>query len=293
MDCERAELLIHHYQLGLPDADPGANLDRHLDACYECCAKLSAYGEGIARLARSVPQIQAPVRVRQALLARIDRGGHQKASPYVQVWRLAAVWSAIKGASVSRKGATTLFVAASLLLGGIWINQDQDAGSSGAAVDSPQLANLSGSDHPSESLALERPGHMETATAVAELVNARQHSAYGSVGVKRLPGISVSKLQGTIKATGARGVLIASDGRAMLLALNLPPLPRDKVYQIWLVKAGIVFNAGLFTVDATGYGQTVIIPYLSLAEYDGIGITIEPAKGSLDPTGVSVLQGDL
>ena len=55
----------------------------------------------------------------------------------------------------------------------------------------------------------------------------------------------------------------------------------------------LIINASFLSIDRTGYGQTIIIPYLSVADFDGIGITIEPASGSADPTGESVLQGDL
>jgi len=46
-------------------------------------------------------------------------------------------------------------------------------------------------------------------------------------------------------------------------------------------------------VDSTGYGQTVIIPVAPFWEFEVAGITIEPAGGSIDPTGVNVLKGDL
>ena len=52
-------------------------------------------------------------------------------------------------------------------------------------------------------------------------------------------------------------------------------------------------SAGWFTVDSTGYGQTVIIPVAPFWEFDAAGITIEPSGGSIDPTGVSVLSGEL
>ena len=75
--------------------------------------------------------------------------------------------------------------------------------------------------------------------------------------------------------------------------MNLRPLPPDRVYQVWLVKDGRRYNGGYFTVDSSGYGQTLIFPYASIAEFEGIGITIEPIGGSSGPTGISVLKGDL
>ena len=81
--------------------------------------------------------------------------------------------------------------------------------------------------------------------------------------------------------------------RALLLVVDLPPLPSDKVYQVWLIKGHTKYNAGWFTVDSTGYGQTVIIPVAPFWEFEAAGITIEPVGGSIGPTGVNVLKGDL
>ena len=75
--------------------------------------------------------------------------------------------------------------------------------------------------------------------------------------------------------------------------VDLPPLPRGMVYQVWLIKGSLMHSAGWFTVDSTGYGQTVIIPVAPFWEFDAAGITIEPRGGSIDPTGVSVLSGEL
>ena len=198
-------------------------------------------------------------------------------------------WKPIR---VSQKGAAALFMGVSPLISGIWLNQ----------VLEPASPNTDNTDAPPSQLPrlanrgsrlIESWTPAETATAVAKLVNVQRNPDYNGLGVSPPPGTSISMLRGTMGSIDARGLLIESGGKAILLTLNLPPLDGDKVYQVWLVKSGNVVDAGLLTVDASGYSQTVIIPYSALAEYDGIGITIEPARGSHDPTGVSVLQGDL
>lgn len=295
MDCDRIELYLPLYLLGTLGAEPSTSLERHLDACETCSARLRAYGETATHLAHSLPRLQAPERIRQALMRRVDTEcGPRITSPYNQVWRFAAIWAAVRSVSVSQKRSAALFVAMSLVVGGVWLNQASDPASSDVDARPLQLARLA-----TRGSSLNEPfGPAGTATAVAVLVNARRVRAHGGPGLLPVPrtsplGTSLSMLRGTAGAVEARGVLIASDGKAILLALNLPPLAGDKVYQIWLVNSGNVVDAGILTVDATGYGQTVIIPFSSLADYDGIGITIEPARGSADPTGVSVLQGDL
>jgi anti-sigma-K factor RskA len=109
------------------------------------------------------------------------------------------------------------------------------------------------------------------------------------------PNSSVNMLWSSQQSASARGMMfMSSDGRIGILAvLDLPPLPDDLVYQIWLIKDGMRTSIGTFTVDASGYGQTVIQLVAPVGEFDAIGITVEPAGGSSDPTGDQVLVGDL
>ena len=88
--------------------------------------------------------------------------------------------------------------------------------------------------------------------------------------------------------------MVSSAGtEAVLLAFNLPLLPVEHEYKIWLIKDGQKYGVGSFTVDSTGYGQAVIIPVTPFTEFEGIGITGEPIGDNADPTGTSVLKGDL
>ena len=78
---------------------------------------------------------------------------------------------------------------------------------------------------------------------------------------------------------------------ALVLVVDLLLLPADKVYQAWLMKGRAKYKAMWFTVDSTGYRQTVIIPVTPIWEFEAAGFTIEPAGGSVDPTGVNTLKG--
>ena len=130
---------------------------------------------------------------------------------------------------------------------------------------------------------------------VMAAIKTQQDMTYKARGMSTNPGSSVSLLRRTGAWTSARGVMMVSQTgtNALLLVVDLPLLPADKVYQAWPMKGRAKYNSGWFTVDSTGYGQTVIIPVAPLGEFEAAGITIEPAGGSNDPTGVSVLRGDL
>ena len=84
-----------------------------------------------------------------------------------------------------------------------------------------------------------------------------------------------------------------TSNRGLLLVTDLPVLPSDRIYRVWLMRNGVKYDAGWFTVDPLGYGKTVIIPFAPFTQFDGMGITIEPRGGSGVPTGVNVLKGDL
>lgn len=77
---------------------------------------------------------------------------------------------------------------------------------------------------------------------------------------------------------------------AILILSNLPELKKSETYQIWLIQPddGRV-SAGLFEVNHDG---SITIASLasrdSLQAYTGIGVTIEPAGGSDQPTGPKV-----
>jgi len=77
-----------------------------------------------------------------------------------------------------------------------------------------------------------------------------------------------------------------------LIIRNLPPPPAGKAYQLWLIRPnGVRDNGGLFTG-----GDTVVLPVKPPTDwhtYQGVGVTIEPAKGSPSPTGPRVLNGGL
>jgi anti-sigma-K factor RskA len=109
------------------------------------------------------------------------------------------------------------------------------------------------------------------------------------------PDRSVNLLWSASQTASARGMIFMSnDGRIGLLAvLDLPPLPDDQVYQIWLIKGGSRISGGTFTVDSSGYGQTILQLVAPVGEFDAIAITVEPAGGSNDPTTDQVLVGDL
>jgi anti-sigma-K factor RskA len=92
------------------------------------------------------------------------------------------------------------------------------------------------------------------------------------------------------------GSLLLDKERNMvaLIVWNMPPLQEDKTYQIWLIDPqGGRVSAGLFRPENNqAYTTQVVFPDQSLADFTGVGVTIEPAGGSDQPTGERVFRVD-
>ena len=94
------------------------------------------------------------------------------------------------------------------------------------------------------------------------------------------------------RATGY--VLISADGDSGALVVDgLPPLAKSQQYQLWLIRDGQRTSGAVFSTDERNYGGTRIRAPRSLLDYSSVGITIEPAGGSPQPTGPKVLGGSL
>jgi Anti-sigma-K factor rskA len=79
---------------------------------------------------------------------------------------------------------------------------------------------------------------------------------------------------------------------ACLVIQGLPALPSDKVYQVWLVERGEHTSGGVFEARE-GNGWVLVRSNEPLADYDVVGVTIEPRGGSDGPTSPPVLQGQI
>ena len=108
-------------------------------------------------------------------------------------------------------------------------------------------------------------------------------------------GMRAVPLSATDSAPNATGfVLISADGDDGALVVDgLPPLGESQEYQLWLIRDGQRTSGAVFSTDEKSYGGTRIRAPRSLLDYSAVGITIEPAGGSSQPTGVQVLRGPL
>jgi anti-sigma-K factor RskA len=95
---------------------------------------------------------------------------------------------------------------------------------------------------------------------------------------------------------GIVGSLLVDEQRDLVgvFAWNVPQPSAGKTYEVWLIdKQGRRTSAG-YLVPEAGYPfvSTVIWSPQPLSDYAGIGVTVEPAGGSAQPTGPRILRVD-
>lgn len=76
-------------------------------------------------------------------------------------------------------------------------------------------------------------------------------------------------------------VLSRSQGKALLVAADLPSLPSGKVYEAWTIKDTPPVPAGTFSADAS---QTLVKLPAAAVNANQVAVTVEPAGGSDLPT---------
>jgi anti-sigma-K factor RskA len=102
-------------------------------------------------------------------------------------------------------------------------------------------------------------------------------------------------LKGTDVQPQAQGQLIADPNKnsAVLVIAGLDQLEPGKAYQVWFIDGGGPKSAGLLSVDSQGQAVLIVTSELTIGEFNALGISVEPERGSPQPTGDIVVLSDL
>jgi hypothetical protein len=114
-------------------------------------------------------------------------------------------------------------------------------------------------------------GELNQARAENQAINA----------VLSAPGVRVLNQVSTSGGT-AIVVLAAERHELAVVTTGLPALPSGKVYQLWLIGQKKIVSAGL--LPAAKAGQTPAVLATGVVKGDTLGLTVEPAPGSSQPT---------
>jgi Anti-sigma-K factor rskA, C-terminal len=91
----------------------------------------------------------------------------------------------------------------------------------------------------------------------------------------------------TTKGGVATVVLAAARHQLVVVTNGLPALPAGKVYQLWLIGKTRIVSAGLLPAETSG--RTAPVLASGVVNGDALGLTVEPAPGSAQPTTKPIL----
>jgi anti-sigma-K factor RskA len=243
------------YALGALHGDERDMIEQHLEECSACRRELQHLRGDMALMALSTAGPKPPQRARQRLMdavAREPRESKARLTPVRPRWWTPLPWFA----------AATLALAAMIL----WIqNSDMQQRISGLENESAQ-----------------QQAQLARAQAVLETLTASD--------AKRVTITPVTLK--TPPPPEGKVIYVRDRSSLIFLASNLPALPRQKAYELWLIPLeGAPIPAGVFTPDAHGSATVVNPPLPSGVEAKAFAITVEPETGSTTPTMPIVMMG--
>lgn len=123
-------------------------------------------------------------------------------------------------------------------------------------------------------------------------MNRQFYSAQTAMAMLAYPGTQST----AFNQDGIVGSLLVDKNRNLLavFAWHLPPAPRGKTYQMWLIDPQGDRTSGGFLIPEADqpFAVAAIAAPQPLAGFTGFGITLEPSGGSPQPTGPRILRVD-
>ena len=101
------------------------------------------------------------------------------------------------------------------------------------------------------------------------------------------PDAHIEAVPATVGGT-VTAVVSVREHEAVITTTDVPPLPRTRVYQLWVMTpVGRATSAGLLTVTSPGPVTPVLAS--GILPGDRLGVTVEPAGGTKQPTTTPVV----
>jgi anti-sigma-K factor RskA len=295
MSNEHVDELIDLYALGALEPSEQAAVDEHLDECARCSLKLEEAKRLVLLLAwtpdqhEPPPGLQRKVMRRIEQLQRLDGPGEQKWRQNIDLRR----WFALP-----RPAWGLAFAALILLLGlggrTVQLQQQLTAQQQQSAQQAQQLTAVQQQLSDAQQ---QRTEQTQQLTAQQQQISQLQTQVAEQQPVAQIlsqPGARLVTLTAQDNPNEVQGyLLLKPDARtAFVSTAALAPLPADKTYQLWLIDEQPE-SVGLFETDPSGVGRVAVQAQKPLSEYQYIGITVEPAGGSPQPTTQPIVLNNL
>jgi anti-sigma-K factor RskA len=240
------------YALGALQGEERLALEKHLQDCPDCRHELVQLQGDLALLALSASGPKPPLRSRERLMAAIAQ--ERRRTPVGLVKRK-TWWTTLEWAAA----AATVAVLTLLL------RQNTDLRQRVAALE----ANSTG----------QQKQLLQAKELIATLTSA------DAVHFTLVAGKTPPQPQG-------KAIYIRSTSTLVFLASNMPELPPQKTYELWLIPtSGAPIPAGLFRPDRHGSAALIKPPLPTGVEAKTFAITVEPGAGSAAPTSTPIMVG--
>lgn len=240
------------YALGALQGQEREAMEKHLEECSACRQELQKLRGDLALLALSTSGPRPPARSRARLLTAVAQEPHR--SPLRQ--RTWANWWTTLG---------WVAAVAALMIGVLLRQQNSDL--------RRRVNELETSSSQQNQQLLEAQQLLTTLTSP------------DAVHFTLVAGKTPPQPQG-------KAIYVPRSGTLVFLANNLPAIPPQKVYELWLIPtSGAPVPAGLFKPDAHGTAAVIRPPLPTGLEAKTFAITIEPEAGSSAPTSPIIMIG--
>jgi anti-sigma-K factor RskA len=243
---------LARYALGELTGEERLALENHLRSCGECRLELDELRGGMGVLAFSVTGPKPPSKSRKRLMEAIAK------EPRRREVRLAsgrAWWRPLEWA----------MAAAAMVVVLLLVRQNGEMGR--------RVVSL-------EARSTEQQQKLEEAESFVKSLISTDAERFTLVASQTSP-----QPQGKVIYVRRRGTVV-------FLASNMPPLPPQKTYELWLIpKSGAPIPAGMFKPDAHGGATILQAPLQAGTEAQTFAITIEPDGGSPAPTSKPIMLG--
>ena len=250
------------YALGSLEGTECHALEKHLDGCASCRRELELLRGDLSLLTLTAAGPRPPARTRQRLMAAIADEPRLTVAAPASERQQRSWWSAFGWPALRWSPAVAL-----VLVGIGLLRQNSTLQQYLASLRAQFTEQGSRLDQANEVVAT----LLDPAATKIELVAA---------GNKPLPR--------------GKAIYQRRTRNLIFFASNLPPLPAEKIYELWLFPAsgGAPIAAGLFKPDARGSATVVNPPLPEGVEAKNFAVTLEPESGSHEsPRGTPVIVG--
>lgn len=240
------------YALGALQGQEREAIEKHLEECSSCRQELEKLGGDLALLAFSTSGPRPPARSRARLMAAIANDSRGVQARKRTRWTW---WNTLGWAAA----------AAAILIGVLLRHQNSDL--------RRRVSELEVSSSQQKQQLLEAKQLLATLTSS------------DAMRFTLVAGNTPPQPQG-------KAIYVPRTGTLVFLANNLPAVPPQKAYELWLIPtSGAPVPAGLFKPDAHGTAAVIRPPLPTGVEAKAFAITIEPEVGSSVPTSQPIMVG--